>query len=501
MEDLEQQLLALHAASLKDGGFSSAQSDTEDIIGDEMDEPLPLAKIDAREELQPSRVASQKHVLRQRLRAGKPMSGLSAEEDAAHARAFRIWVYSDDTDNNLSSSSSSATRRMLKNRGAREGDDTDDIDLGGGAVAGIDDVHIDGLFSFWKGLWSYTLYPISSEKVEHVPQAIRGGGDITLASADRQGNMSVHPEGKGTFTQTFNIKKVQGVAGAFVYEANFTVRRSDFFKLDNEPVFVTVSFNHPVTGKVKEMRLMADVASHGADMETLSGTRTWATVPDRAGDSLVLRFSRGSNPVLKQVFVLFRAPGSMDSSATAAAVDSGLSEKEQQLAAHILSGSLVPLEALHDTHTIANASAACIAVGTAACHATAAFAHISLRPLASPKDHSSSSTTTKSSMTLFKQYASVLANLGSVTQASGVKNSTMIAQERGELLGKYICSQLAGASKEKVTNVLQSLTNVSEVFYMRETHGTAQDVRERVDKFRVVKERVNAKQLYSQFYG
>jgi hypothetical protein len=520
MESLEQQLLALHMADTlnRDGGFSSAQSDTEDV----MDDPLPLAKIDAREEAAP---------LRQRLYAGKPMGGSAEEdqEDQEKEQRLRKWIGRIAKGETKSSKSLQVRQMrgtpeeeadraralrdwvdMKDDDGAakREGDDNDDIALAGGSSAAMnaaplppDGVHIDGLWSWWKGVWSYKLHPISSEKVSHVPQVIRGGGDVTLVATDRKGTISIHPEGRGTVPHRLSAKKIQGVSDVIVYETNFEVSRSDFFKYNHDPIFVTISFPHPVTGKEKEMRLMVE---NGAT-EALLNARTWATVPDRAGDSLVLRFSRGGkNPVLRQVFILFSPSGSVNaattSAAAAAVAASGLSEKEHQLAAHILAGTLVPLEALHDTHTIADAGAACIAIGTAASHTTAKFSHISLPPLhiSHPKEPTPAS---RNAMALFKQYASVLANLGNVKQATGVINATMTAQERGQVLGDYICAQLAGASTEKITQVLQSLTNVSEVFYMRETHGTAQDVRQRVNKLRIAKDRSNAKLLYSQFYG
>lgn len=220
-------------------------------------------------------------------------------------------------------------------------------------------------------------------------------------------------------------------------------------------------------------------------------------MPDASGTSLVLRFAKsGKNPILRQVIVLYQATGATDMSAAPT-----LSKSELDLAKHILAGKQIDLAALHDKNTLGTGAAAgYTAICTAACDVHAAFAHIAVPPMhVATMGFASKGTDTA----LFQQYASDLGKLGSAAQSSGTMTGTMRAQQRGTLLGKYLQTQLAGASNPTIIAAVHALANVAEVFHMRTTGGPAQDSRRRVDMFLAAKPalRQNPKQTFQTFWG
>ncbi len=514
---LEQQLLQLIAASRDDPAYfaSSAQSDTE-LDEDDIGEPFPLASIDEQAERlqqQQQLAVSVAHLatptltdretrraaLRARLAAKKaaPMSG--KVDDVV---ALQKWLDKND-DDKLGHHHPHHHRTDAKLGHSDKRTETEKfLEEEGHLDAAPDGAQVDGLWSWFKGTFlSYTLYPISSSQVPSATrEAFQTEGALNLMPANRSDTVTVDVEDGNSDSHKVNIQKVRGVSGAFVYEADFNIYRSEFFKTKHgergmEAKFVKVTFKHPVSGSTKTMRLQADMGSHGEEMDQVAGTRVWATKPDMSGTSLVLRFSpEGGNPNLQQVIVLFKTPAG--ASVDAIHDESGLTERELQLAAHVLAGTMVDLSTLHDTHTIANSAAACQATATAICQARAAFAQVDV-----PRGEGVKAPA--ATMLLFKQYASTLANLGSQAQASGALNVSSAAQGRGELLAAFIIKQLEGASNAKIVSTLQALGNVAEVLFMRETHDVASNVSARSNMFWAAdkKLRADAGGLYEAYYG
>jgi hypothetical protein len=69
-------------------------------------------------------------------------------------------------------------------------------------------------------------------------------------------------------------------------------------------------------------------------------------------------------------------------------------------------------------------------------------------------------------------------------------------------MGKFIVSQLAGLPDARVVQALQSMGNISQVFYMCDTYSPAQDVYGRFSTFWTNKDLLGSPdQLYEAFYG